>query len=335
MRRKWYIAVIVVGFIGLALPAQGCTGDHEDAGDEGVKAVESAAELSAPLRETFARFAPPDAKQGDIEAETENGLQTFSAEYDSKDGDVEITVLSDGTLVSIEQESKAGLLPGPIAAVAQKVLGAAPAEADQVQLAVYEFEDQLPGGVVRERYVDVFGQTVLEKRFKAGTEQESAVAEEDLPGQVRDAVEAAASGVKVNKLQREIVWGHQVYSVSWRAADGRRELKVLENGALCSLELPTGRLPARVVSIFSEGVGHAAHEEGLLREEAEEAQNVEAEEPENVGDSETTDEPTGVERMLLYGWEIGAKRDGHEVEAIILPTGEVLQTRQWAEKGGE
>lgn len=330
--KKWCIATLMVLFVALGLPVQACRGGDEDRGDEGATRIGSIAELPAPVRQAFGHFAPQGARAEDIESEMENGLKTFSAEFDSKQGDQEVTVLEDGTLVDIETEMKPKKLSPEIAALASKLLGAEPEEADHVRLAVYEIEDRLPGGEIRERYVDPFGRILIEKTHKVQAEKDVAVGMDELSSRVRETILSETGGAEILRLQQEEEWGHRVFSAAWRTPEGRREVKVLENGNVLYLEMPLGVLPAKISAMVGEGdvdeAGDVDAEDSVGEaEEEDENESVEEarEEDGNKGAEADEENDVQVERMLLDCWEFVGRRGSGEVEGSILSSGEVLR----------
>jgi len=335
-RRTVLVCVSILGLLVAGLLTTACPeGDGE--GGDSAKKVKSIAELPGPVRSTLAQFAPAQAKPEDLEREEENGVVTWSAEYEMDKGDLEVTALSDGTLVSIERERRPSALPREVVDASEEVLGTRPKEADHVRLAVYEIEDSPEAGTIRERFVDPFGQVVLQRVHKAGPEHDTPETLSDLPDVVRVTLETETGGAKLTGLQMENEWGQTIHAASWNAADGPREVKILENGHVLYLELPTGPLPARVAAMIKKGAGYPEAATETNEEQAEEATAESSSEGEQElaeeGGSEEAEghaghaaSSAGVERLLLDAWEVRGKRDGRELEVLVLPTGEVVRT---------
>ncbi len=337
VRKTILVLVSIVGFLAAGLLTMACPeGDHE--GGDNAKRVKSVAELPGPVREALGRYAPAQAKPESMEREEEQGLVTWSAEYETDAGDVEITALSDGTLVSIEHESKPAALPKAVADASRKALGGRPKEADHVQVAVYELEDRPEPGMVRERFVDPFGRVVVERIHKAGPEHDNPEEVSHLPAAVRATLDRETGGAELTGLQTENEWGHTVHAASWQAADGPREIKILENGQVLYTELPTGHVPAAVEKLVEEDAQHPQETAGVneaeQREETEKASQEPGEEAKKSGMSNKNAEAGevqglpagGVERMLIDAWEVRGKQHGRERELLILSTGEVLRS---------
>lgn len=324
-----FSGLLVAGLLTTACPE----GDGE--GGDSAKKVKSIAELPGPVRDTLALFAPAKAKPESMEREEENGVVTWSAEYELDKGDLEVTALSNGTLVSIERESRPSALPREVVDASKEVLGMKPKEADHVRLAVYELEDRPQEGTVRERFVDPFGRIVLQHIHVASPEESTPEAVADLPAAVRATLDKKTGGAELTGLHVEKEWGRTVHAASWHAADGPREIKILEDGRILYLELTTGPLPAGVAAMIEEGAGYpeAATEtnENQAGEATAESSSEGEQELVEEGGSEEAEghaghaaSSAGVERMLLDAWEVRGNRDGHEVEALILETGKIL-----------
>ncbi len=269
MMRK--AVVVCFGVAGMLLSGSltaACSTNRDQWGDPAAR-VKSIAQLPKPVRDTLRLFAPAKAKPGDMEREEEHGLVTWSSEYETNAGDIEITALSDGTLVSIEQESKPAALPREVASAGEKALGGKPKEADHVRLAAYELEDHVQKGTVRERFVDPFGRILLQRLFVASPEESIPEMVSDLPAPVRATLDHETGGAEPTSLRMEKEWGQTVHAASWHAADGRREVKILEDGRILCLELKTGPVPARVAALISEGAGQAEAEAETNQQQAE------------------------------------------------------------------
>lgn len=257
------------------------------------------------VRATWTEWAGARSGPSALEHEIEHGLDTWSAEFKGDDGTVEITVLADGTLVALERDVDPDTLPADVAGAAATALGGAPERASHVRLAVYELENRTPSGALRERFVDPFGVILSDRMIDVGSENEAAESLEDLPAAARTAIENAAGGSPITGLARETERGRQVHAASWTAADGPRELKILDDGTVLSLELPTGELPEGVRSLTGAVVGD---DEG---------------ESDESGAEPGEDEPT-VERMLLDGWEVERMSGDAVRSVVVLPTGQTL-----------
>lgn len=279
----------------------------------------TALQAPAAVEAAWKAFSGGVLKPGSAEQETEHGLETWSAEFESAEGTLEVTALADGTLVAVEREVEPAQLPGAVRDHASRVLGANPDGVDRVRLAVYELEDRTPSGEVRERYIDPFGIVLMTRRMAAGAEHETPVALDALPPAARAAIEREAAGAVIEGVQKETEAGHGVYAASWRAADGARELKVLDDGTVVSLEIPTGPLPARVAALVM-GAGKSSPEGPGTP--AESTDDDEKDDPEDQVAHASG--PTSVERMLLDAWETEVTVGGTVRQAIILSTGEIL-----------
>lgn len=317
--------VVLTAFFVLA-----CAWGETDRGEDR-DSVKSMSETPSLVQATLSRNAPSGAEAEDVEREIEHGLATWSAEYETHGGDLEISVLEDGTLVALERESKPSALPQAVRAAAEHELGGKAKKADHVRIAVYELEDTLDDGTVRERFVDPYGQVLLERRVAAGPDSDTPETVDDLPAVVRSTVERETGGAELTRVQKENEWGNVVHAASWQAADGPREVKVLEDGQVLYTELPTGPLPSRVATLLD----MKGSQEGEVSEES--AEELEEETAEERGETEeearlTADrESGGPERLLLSVWEVEWKDDGHEVEALVLPTGDILLTSSGTE----
>jgi len=334
----WKVSIlcaVLAGCVGIGIAATACSKDEHGEGDAAVH-IKSVAQLPAPIRETLARFGPAKAKPKGMEQEVEHGLATWSAEYHTDGGDIEVTALTDGTLVSVEHESTPDALPRNVMEFAKKTLGARVKGADHVRVAVYELEDSPEPGTVRERFVDPFGKIVVKRVHKAGPDNDISEAITDLPAAARATLEKETGGAKLTGLHRETEWGYTVHAASWQAADGPREVKILGNGGVVYVELPTGPLPARVAALIQKSSGQTEEAEKADERQAGKATRKpgatgEEETAAAAGHTEGTPEQAergaasvGVERMLLDAWEVRGKQDGKKVEALILATGEVL-----------
>ncbi len=333
MRRAVVVCFGLAGMLLSGFLTTACSTNRDEGGDAAAK-VKSIAQLPKPVRDTLRLFAPAKAKPGGMEREEEHGLVTWSSEYETNAGDIEITALSDGTLVSIEQESKPAALPREVASAGGKALGGKPKEADHVRLAAYELEDHVQKGTVRERFVDPFGRVLLE-RLVVESPETTPEAISDLPAPVRATLDHETGGAEPTSLRVEEEWGQTVHAASWHAGDGRREVKILEDGRVLYLELPTGPVPARVAALITEGAGQAeagaeANEQQAEKPTAESASEGE-EKLAEAGGSEKAEghdrratSSVGVERVLLDAWEVHGERDGRNAEVLILETGKIL-----------
>lgn len=264
------------------------------------------------VQRTWQSYGGPLAVATDVERDTEHGLETWSAEFTADEGTIEVTALGDGTLVSIEREVATDDAPAAVRDHAVRVLGAAPGSVDRVRLAVYEIEDRSSSGAIRERFVDPFGNVVLTRVSDPASEREEVATLDELPTSARAAIEREAGDAVVTAVEREMVGDNWVYSGSWQEADGARELKVLADGTVLSLELPTGELPARVVQLIENSAGITV-DDGDGEDEA--ADNDQAQR--RAADF-------GVERMLLDAWEAEVAVGDTVRQAVVLPTGELL-----------
>ncbi len=255
----------------------------------------TALQAPAAVEAAWKAFSGGVLKPGSAEQETEHGLETWSAEFESAEGTLEVTALADGTLVADRTRGRARRsFPGAVRDHASRVLGANPDGVDRVRLAVYELEDRTPSGEVRERYIDPFGIVLMTRRMAAGAEHETPEALDALPPAARAAIEREAAGAVIEGVQKETEAGHGVYAASWRAADGARELKVLDDGTVVSLEIPTGPLPAQVAALVM-GAGKSSPEGPGTP--AESTDDDEKDEP--ADQVAHASGPTSVERMLL------------------------------------
>jgi hypothetical protein len=296
--------VTVVLVAAMVLGGIACARDGSEPTEDG------GAASAAPdaVQQTWRTFGGSVDSSSEVEHDTEHGLDIWSAEFADGEGSTEVTALADGTLVSLEREVALELVPEVVRDHAMRVLGVEPDRLERVRLAVYELEDRDVDGVVRERYVDPFGNVLLTRHVDPATENEVTETLDELPAAARAAIERETHGATLGDLQREADGGHEVHAASWQAADGARELKVLNDGTVLSLELPTGALPERVVAL------------------------VEGEDRGVAGDDEDDDDGSGsrgggsvgVERMLLDAWEADVAVGETVRQAVVLPTGELL-----------
>ena len=259
-----------------------------------------------PVQLTWQRLGGSLESAIEVERETEHGLETWSAEFPQADGTAEVSVLADGTLVSIEREVTAEVMPAAVREHAARALGAAPDSVERLRLAVYELEDRDASGTVRERFVDPFGNVLLTRSIDEANQHEVAEKLADLPAAARAAIVQECAGAELTSLAQETEAGHDVHAAAWRTADGPRELKVLGDGTVLSLELPTGALPARVAALVTKA-------------------RAAADDDDDEGDEDAAHgRGTAVERMLLDAWEAEVTAGATVRQAIILPTGEIL-----------
>lgn len=337
MFRKVIVLLGMCGILTAGLIAAACNERDGEEGDHATK-VRSTEDVPASVRALLARFAPAGAKAEDMEREEEHGLVTWSAEYETAAGDVEITALSDGTLVAVEEESTPSALPPAVAAAARATLDGKIEKADHVRLAVYEIEDAPTPGTVRERFVDPFGRVVFERTHEAAPENDRPEEMTALPVQVRTTIERETGGAEITGLEAGNEWGHTVHAASWDAPDGRRDVKVLDDGQVLYVELPTGPVPSRVAELAEDSGGYP-EEVDAAEDAREDGEHEEAEHREGTGDAEEkqpgeraesgeeSGRPTAaIERMLLEAWEVRGEQDGSEVELLILPTGEIVRS---------
>lgn len=174
-----------------------------------------------------------------------------------------------------------------------------------------ELEDRPTPGAVRERFVDVFGNLLVTRTIHDGDEVESPEELAELPEAAHAAITREAGAATIESVAAEQVDGRTVHAASWRGSGGPRELKVLDDGTVLSLELPLGALPPAITSLLGD-------------DEVAPADEGEEEEEENNDVAETAGRAVDVERMLLDVWEVEAS-DGDMVRtALIVPTGEIL-----------
>ncbi len=309
--RPYSIRMTATALLGLGFAA--CAA-QPGAPEARAQAAPTASEAPSVVLATFGEYAPAGVEAAEVTQEDENGLVTWSAEYPGPDGQVEITALADGTLVSVEREVPMAEVPAGVRTRAVGLLGAEAFSVDHLRLAVYELEDRDASGAVQERFVDPFGRVVLERTSPRGAGGETPVALEQLPGVVWSAMEAAAKGAALSDVHREVTNGRTVYAGSWQSADGPHELAVLEDGSPVSLELPTGRVPARVREMAGQREG--GHEAG-------DEESAGATTGASKADSGQVS-GAGVERMLMDAWEVEATVGGMTHQAVILPSGEIL-----------
>ena len=267
-------------------------------------AADTTVQPPAAVEATFAAFGGGARRPGSLERDREHGFEVWSAEFDGPEGGREVTALPDGTLVAIEREVASEDVPTAVRQAAERVLGTAPDELDHTRLAAYEIEDRPSPGTVRERFVDAFGNLLVTRTESDADESETPEELGDLPPAVRTAIDREAGAVPLESIVAEQADGRTVHAVSWQEADGPRELKLLDDGTVLSLELPLGAVP--------EAVAAQAGDEDLADQEGE------------VDDDESAAGVTNLERMLLDVWQVEAS-DGDMVRtALILPTGEIL-----------
>jgi hypothetical protein len=310
---RWIVALLATAG---ALTAVGCAEERT------AEAPAPAAAETVPdaVQQTWKAFGAPLPSSGQVEKETEHGLETWSIEFRGEAGTTEVAALTDGTLVSVEHEVALADVPASVTEQATRVLGAAPDSVERVRLAVDEFENRTAAGAVRERFVDAYGNVLKTRNVDSSDEQEVEESLEELPAAVRTAIEHESQGATLTELEKETEGGVEMHSAAWKATDGHRELKVLADGTVLSLELPTGTLPARVAALVAGGGAVAGQGSSTTAATA-----AEDDDREDGAAGETAEHgKVDVERLLLEAWEVEVTEGETVRQALLLPTGELL-----------
>ncbi len=211
------------------------------------------------VQRTLARFIP-DARAVYTVAMISVGSQAaYHFLLDGEAGPYEITVLSDGTLLSLAQEISPETVPASIRALFDERIQASSPSIQHLWLMAYEIETEGPGDGETERFVNPLGEALFEG-FKPGEgdpeQEDEAVREslEDLSALARQTLIRHLAGADPVRIEAEVEWGVRVHAVKWVGPEGGQEIKVLEDGRTLFLELPkTEPIPPPVRVLLEAG----------------------------------------------------------------------------------